>query len=71
MELRIYCSKGNCQNMIKKNVQFGSRIKDIIYVHGWIEKPGMGPVCNSCWNLDFEMNPVKYSKIGLNLYKKQ
>ena len=62
MELRIFCKKGNCQNMIRIQVKLGIKIKDILYVHGWVERPEIGPVCTSCQNLEYELrieNQVK------------
>jgi len=48
--------------MIRIQVKLGIKIKDILYVHGWVERPEIGPVCTSCQNLEYELrieNQVK------------
>jgi hypothetical protein len=62
MEIRIFCRKGNCQNMLRKETRLGNRTKDILYVHGWIEQPDIGPVCTSCRNFEFEINQSNQAK---------
>ncbi|MBN2402692.1 MAG: hypothetical protein JXN64_09845 [Spirochaetes bacterium] len=56
MELRIYCRKGNCQNILRKEIKLGDRIKDVLYVHGWIEDPVIGPVCPGCQISEHEIH---------------
>jgi hypothetical protein len=47
MELRIFCQRGSCQNMLKTTRRLGYNIANVLYTHGWEKRDGL-IICREC-----------------------
>ncbi len=63
MELRIFCQRGSCQNMLKTTKKLGYNIANVLYIHGW-KKINDIIVCQECLQANRERADFQQQKIA-------
>jgi hypothetical protein len=61
MELRIFCQRGSCENMLRAEARFGCKVKDILDRNGW-KKINDINICKECLQIEQDRAEFHHQK---------